>query len=93
MCCVAHAATAHKPMDVALVVKVLNILMSADRVRDMYHLRMMCRMTRRRSFPVPDYLLIELLPKLMGEILVGHGSSVVSFVFVLRAIILAQPSS
>ena len=49
---------------------------------------MVSRMTRRRSFPVPGYPLIELPTGSLEEMLVGHGCGVVSFVVVLRAMYL-----
>ena len=41
-------------------------------------------MTRRRSFPVPGYPLIELPTGPVEEMLVGHGSGLVSWKVVLR---------
>ena len=72
----------------ALVVSVLNILLSADRVRELFNLRMVNRMTRRRSFPVPGYPLIELPTGPVEEMLVGHGCGMVSFVALVRAMYL-----
>ena len=80
--------TAQRSIDAALVVSALNILLSADRVRDLFDLRMVSRMTRRRSFPVPGYPLIELPTGPVEEMLVGHGCGVVSFVVVVRAMYL-----
>ena len=86
----AEAAVGTKSIDAALVVSVLNILLSADRVQELFSLRMVSRMTRRRSFPVFGYPLIELPTGPVEEMLVGHGCGVVSFVVVVRAMYLHQ---
>ena len=84
----ARAAVGTTSIDAALVVSVLNILLSADRVRELLNLRLVSRMTRRRSFPVPGYPLMELPTGPVEEMLVGQGCGVVSLVVVVRAMYL-----
>ena len=81
----AEDAAGTTSIDAVLVVSVLNILLSADRVWELFNLRTVSRMTRRRSFPVPGYPLIELPTGPVEEMLVGHGSGLVSWKVVLRA--------
>jgi hypothetical protein len=50
---VTHAAEEKPPIVVALVTDVMNLLMSCDRVREPFSLRLTCKLTHRRSFPVP----------------------------------------
>jgi hypothetical protein len=87
---VAHAASEAKSIDAALVVEVMNLLTSRDRVRDLHSLRATCKLTRRGSFPVPGYPLLE-LPTGEVEAFVGRsGSRHVSFQILLKAFALHQ---
>jgi hypothetical protein len=56
---VAHAVSEGTPLDAALVVEVMNLLSSGDRVRDLHNLRLTCTLTMRGSLPVPGYPLLE----------------------------------
>jgi hypothetical protein len=76
---VSHAASEGKPIDAALVVEVMNLLMSRDCVRDLFSLRTTCKLTRRGSFPVPSYPLLELPTSVMEDFVGGSGSRHVSF--------------
>jgi hypothetical protein len=67
----AHAAEEGKPLDAAVVVEVMNLLMSRDRVRDLRSLRFTCQLSRRGSFPVPSYPLLE-LPTGSGKLCGGQ---------------------
>jgi hypothetical protein len=82
---VAHAATEAKPIDVKVVVEVMNLIMSRDRVRDLHSLRLTCKLTRRGSFPVPSYALLELPTSVIEDFVGGSGSRHVSFRCLLRA--------
>jgi hypothetical protein len=48
---VAHAATEAKPIDAKVVVEVMHLLTSRDRVRDLHSLRLVCELTMRCSGP------------------------------------------
>jgi hypothetical protein len=83
---VAHAATEAKPLDVKVVVEVMNLLMSRDRVRDLHSLRLVCALAMRGSFPVPSYPLLELPTSVIEDFVGGSDSRHVSFRCLLRAV-------
>jgi hypothetical protein len=83
---VAHAAEEAKPVDAALAVEVMNLLTSRDRVRDLFSLRLTCKLTFRRSFPVPCYPLLEMATGVVEDFVGGSGSRHVSFQSVLGVI-------
>jgi hypothetical protein len=85
---VAHAAEEAKPIDVALVADVMNLIMSRDRVRDVFNLRLVCKLTYRRSFPVRGYPFLELATGVVEDFVGGSGSRHVSFESIERALAL-----
>jgi hypothetical protein len=76
---VAHADEEDEPIDAGLVAEVVNLVMSPDRVRDLHSLRLPCKLTRRRSFSVPGYPLLELPTGVVESFLGGDCSRHVSF--------------
>jgi hypothetical protein len=68
-----------KPIDAGLVADVMNLLMSRTHLRDLRSLRLACKLTRRRSFPVPRYPLLELPTVVVESFLGGDCSRHVSF--------------
>jgi hypothetical protein len=85
---VAHAADEAKPIDAALVVEVMNLLMSRDRVRDLHILRTTCKLTHRGSFPVPRYPLLVLPTGVVEGFVGGSGLRHVSFRCLCRTLAL-----
>jgi hypothetical protein len=85
---VAHAAEEAKPIDVALVADVMNLLMSCDTVRDMFSLRPTCKLTYRRSFPAPSHPLLELSTSVVEDFVGGSGSRQVAFENIKRSLAL-----
>jgi hypothetical protein len=83
---VAHAADVAEPIDPKVVVDVMNLLMSQDRVRDLRSLRLVCTLTMRRSLPVSSYPLKELPTGVIEAFVAGSGSWHVSFRCLLRAV-------
>jgi hypothetical protein len=76
---VAHADEEDEPIDAGLVADVMNLILTYDAVRDLHSLRMVCELTRRRSFPVPSYPLKELPTGVVESFLGGDCSRHVSF--------------
>jgi hypothetical protein len=53
--------------------------MSRNRVQDLHSLRLVCKLTHRRSFSVPSYPLLELATGVVEDFVGGSGSRHVSF--------------
>jgi hypothetical protein len=85
---VAHAADEAKPIGVFLVVEVMNLLASRDRVWGLHSLRLTCKLTRRGSFPVPGYPLLELPTGVLEAFVGGSRSRHVSFEVLSKALAL-----
>jgi hypothetical protein len=83
---VKHATEEGKPLYTKVVTDVMNLLMSRDRVTDLHSLRTTCELTRRGSFPVPGYPLLELPTGMVDAFMAGSGSRHVSFECLLRAL-------
>ena len=75
---VKHAADEGEPLDAALVVEIMNLLTSRDRVRDLHSLRLVCTLTMRGSFPVPSYPFLELPTSVIADFVGGSGSKLQS---------------
>ena len=60
------------PLDEAVATEVLNLLMSAESVQEVFGLRAVNRNTHRRSFPVPMHPTLELGTGLIEEFLCGN---------------------
>jgi hypothetical protein len=58
---VAHAIDQGKPVDATLAVRVMNLLMSHKRVRDLYSLRMTCKLTHATADSCMGVVAIALL--------------------------------
>jgi hypothetical protein len=82
---VEHAAEAKKAVDAKVIVDVMNLLMSRDRVTDLRSLRFTCQLSRCGSFPVPSYPHLELPTEVLEAFVGGRGSWHVSFQSLLSA--------
>ena len=89
---VKHAADEKKAVDAKVVVDVMNLLMSRDRVRDLRSLRFTCHLSRRGSFPVPGYPHLELPTGVLEAFVGGSGSRHVSFRSLLSVFALHKQS-
>ena len=63
----------------------MNVMMSYDTLRDLLSLRLVCKLSHRRSFPVPRRPLLELPTGVVESFVGGEGSHHESFACVRRA--------
>jgi hypothetical protein len=68
-----------------VVVEVMDLLMSRDRVTYLHSLRFTCQLSRRGSFPVHGYPHLELPTGVLEAFVGGSGSRHVSFQSLLSA--------
>jgi hypothetical protein len=73
------------PADAILLAGLVNLLMRSDLVRDLHNLRMVCKTTLRRSFPVPHQRHLELPVGVIESFLAGDYSAYLPFHCVYRA--------
>jgi hypothetical protein len=80
---VKHAADEAKPIDATVVVDMMNLLMSRDRMTNLRNLT--STMTYRGSFPVRGYPLLELPTGVVESFAAGRWAWLVSFRCICRA--------
>jgi hypothetical protein len=80
--------------DVELLAALMNLFMCRDQVCDLHSMRLLCKTTYRRSFPVPHHRHIE-LPIGVIESFLGGGdiSALVPFYYIRRALIVHDANS
>jgi hypothetical protein len=70
---------------ILLLVELMNLVLDSDHVQDVHNLRMVCKTTHRRAFPVPMHRHIELPIGVIECFLAGEYSAYISYRHIHKA--------